>query len=322
MKYVRIEGSRKLSLFVEPMKAQLADRPAFDSQDWLFEIKWDGYRAIAEITKSARKLYSMNGLTFDKKFPPVFAALDSIKVDAIIDGEIVVFDAQGKPDFQLVQNYKGSDRYAIQYYVFDCIELKGKSIAHLPLVERKEKLKKVLPDSNVIRYCDHVETQGKELFEKMKEMGLEGMIGKRKDSRYLPGQRSPNWLKFKNVKIGEAVIVGFTVPKKSRKFFGSLVLAVYEKQKLILIGNVGTGFSDESLKDLHGKLSKLVRKTSPLDVPIKEADITWVDPKLVCNIKYTEITADGGVRHPVFNGLRIDKSPLEVHLELPKRVKK
>jgi len=318
MKYVKIQGSTKLSEFVEPMAAQLTDRGAFDSTDWLFEIKWDGYRAIAEIRKKGNRLYSRNGLTFDKAYPKIFNALSAIKAQAIIDGEIVVFDENGKPSFQKMQNYRNTDKYPIQYYVFDCVEIEGKSIANLPLLQRKELLKEILPESNYIKYCDHVEDEGKMLFEQMKKMGLEGMIAKRKDSAYHKGKRSPDWLKIKNIQGQEAIIVGFTEPKGSRKYFGSLLLAVKKKGKLVSIGNVGTGFTESILKDIHGKLKPLIRKTSPLDVPIKETpDITWVDAELVCNITFTEITDDGSARHPVFQGLRVDKIAQEVVLEKP-----
>jgi bifunctional non-homologous end joining protein LigD len=313
MKYVKIEGSRKLSSFVEPMKAQLTDQPAFDSPDWIFEIKWDGYRAIAEINKAGNKLYSRNGLTFDKAYTKIFDGLKAIKNEAIIDGEIVVFDEHGKPNFQKLQNYHNRDKYAIQFLVFDIIELQGKSLTNQPLVERKKILRELLPPSNLIRYCDHVENQGVVLFKQMQKMNLEGMIAKKKNSKYYIGRRTSHWLKIKNVQSQEAIIVGFTDPKGARQYFGSLLLAVKNKGKLVSIGNVGTGFNDKSLKDLHTKLKKIVRKTSPLDIPIKEMpDITWVEPDLVCNIKFSEITDDGSVRHPVFQGLRIDKSASEV----------
>jgi bifunctional non-homologous end joining protein LigD len=313
MKFVRIEGSRKLGSFIEPMKAQLSDRPAFDSEDWLFEIKWDGYRAIAEISKGAYKLYSRNGHTFDKAYPKVFAALSAIKKDTVLDGEIVVFDDSGKPSFQRLQNYNSRDKHLIQFYVFDIIELDGKMLVDTPLIERKEILRKMLPESNVIRYCDHVEDEGKMLFKEMQKMGLEGMIAKRKKSKYLIGKRTTDWLKIKNVQSQEAIIIGFTEPKGSRSSFGSLLLGMWKDDELVSIGNVGTGFTDRSLKELHSKLKKIVRNTTPLDVPIKETpDITWVEPVLVCNIKFTEITDDGSVRHPVFLGLRIDKSAKDV----------
>jgi bifunctional non-homologous end joining protein LigD len=320
MKYVRIEGSRKLTTFVSPMKAQLSDLPAFDNKHWLFEIKWDGYRAIAEIHKKELKLYSRNGLTFDKAYPKVFEALKAIKQDAVLDGEIVVYGEDGKPSFQRLQNYKNTDRYPIQYLVFDCLALKGKDLTGLPLIERKEILKKLIPESPVIIYCDHVEDYGKAFFLEIKKIGLEGIIGKKKLSTYQIGKRTSDWLKIKNVQGQEAIIVGFTQPKGSRSYFGSLVLAVKKKGKLVSIGNVGTGFTDRSLKELYQKLKPLERKTSPLDVPVKEAsDVTWVNPVLVCNIRFTEITEDGSVRHPVFEGLRIDKEAGEVTLEKPKK---
>jgi bifunctional non-homologous end joining protein LigD len=319
MKYVKIKGSHKLSSFIVPMMAQLTDRPAFDDADWIFEIKWDGYRAVAEIKKGDIKLYSRNGLTFDKAYPKVFEALKSVKKNAILDGEIVVFDEKGRPSFQKLQNYKSNDRYTIQYYVFDILELEGKSLTALSLIERKELLRKVIPKSDVILYCDHVDTEGRSLFREMKKMNLEGMIAKRKKSKYLIGKRTTDWLKIKNVQGQEAIIVGFTAPKGARSSFGSLLLAVKKRGKLVSIGNVGTGFTDKSLKELHVQLKKLIRKTSPLDVPIKEApDVTWVDPVLVCNIRFTEITEDGSVRHPVFQGLRVDKKADEVKLEKSK----
>lgn len=323
MKYVRIEGSRKLASFVEPMKAQLSDLPPFDSADWIFEIKWDGYRAIAETNSDGNRLYSRNGLTFDKAYPKVFESLKKIKKKVVIDGEIVVFDEKGKPNFQKLQNYRSNDKYTIQYYVFDIIYLDGKNITNLPVTERKEMLRKILPESEIILFCDHVDSEGKALFREMKKMNLEGMIAKRKNSKYYIGKRTPDWLKIKNVQSQEAIIVGFTEPKGARSSFGSLILAVKKRGKLVSVGNVGTGFTDKSLKELHTKLKKLIRKTSPLDVPIKQTpDITWVDPKLVCNVKYTEITDDGSIRHPVFQGLRIDKPAKDVELEQPAKKKR
>jgi bifunctional non-homologous end joining protein LigD len=320
MKYPRIEGGRKLTSFVSPMKAQLSDLPAFDSKDWLFEIKWDGYRAIAEVSKKETRLYSRNGLTFDNAYPKVFEALKAVKKDVVLDGEIVVYSEDGKPSFQKLQNYKNTDRYPIQYLVFDCLALKGKDLTSLPLVERKAILKKLLPESPVIMYCDHVEDYGKAFFAEVKKIGLEGIIAKKKLSTYQIGKRTSDWLKVKNVQGQEAIIVGYTEPKGSRNYFGSLVLAVKKKGKLVPIGNVGTGFTERSLKELHQKLKPLQRKTSPLGAAVKDAsDVTWVEPTLVCNIRFTEITKDGSVRHPVFEGLRVDKIAAEVVLEKPKK---
>jgi bifunctional non-homologous end joining protein LigD len=223
LKYVKIEGSKKLSSFIEPMKAQLSDLSAFDSPEWLFEIKWDGYRAIAEINKSGNKLYSRNGLTFDKAYPKVFDALKSIKRNVIIDGEIVVFDENGKPNFQKLQNYKSNDKYSIQYYVFDILELDGKSLIDYPLINRKTILKGIIPESNVIRYCDHVEDEGKTLFKEMQKMHLEGMIAKRKNSTYLVGKRSSDWLKIKNIQSQEALLLDL----RNRRVLGNILGRCY-----------------------------------------------------------------------------------------------
>jgi bifunctional non-homologous end joining protein LigD len=316
MKYVKIEGSKKLSSFIEPMKAQLSDRMPFNSDEWLFEIKWDGYRAIAEVNEKGKKLYSRNGLTFDKAYIKVFEALSELSLPVTLDGEIVVLGSNGQPDFNKLQNYNNKDKDKIQFYVFDVLEINGQDTTSLPLINRKELLKQLLPESDVIKYCDHLENDGKTFFTQMQQLGLEGMIAKRKKSKYLIGKRTSDWLKIKNVKTRDVVIVGFTEPKGSRSYFGSLVLAAYKDGELTSMGNVGTGFDEKTLKDLHQKLKKIVCKSSPLDVPIKEQpDISWVEPVLVCTVAFTEITADGSIRHPVFHGLRVDKSPKEIDFD-------
>jgi bifunctional non-homologous end joining protein LigD len=318
MRYRKIEGGEKLSSFIKPMLAQLTDQPAFDDPEWLFEIKWDGYRAIAEVKKGAVRLYSRNGLSFAKAYSKVYDALKKLKMDIILDGEIVVFDNDKKPSFQKLQNYSNNSSYTIHYFVFDCLSMGGKDITGLPLIERKAILKSTLPKDSVIRYCDHIEESGKAFFKELSKTEMEGMIAKRAASRYQMGKRNSDWLKIKNVKSDEAVIVGFTRPKGSRIGFGSLLLAQYENKKLKYIGNVGTGFTDDILKSLYKKLNLMVVPTSPLDFPIKPpADTSWVKPNLVCNLKFTEKTSDGMIRHPVFLGLRIDKAPREVVPEKP-----
>jgi bifunctional non-homologous end joining protein LigD len=313
MKHVTIKGGNKLQSFVKPMLATPTDRPPFDHPDWVFEIKWDGYRAVAEIDKKNIRFYSRNGLTFDKAYPKVYEALRTIKTSCTIDGEVVVFDKQGRPSFQLMQNYDSRSAVPIKYYVFDCLQIDGKDITGRPLRERKQLLQKLLPESSVIRYCDHVEGEGIAFYQQVEKSNLEGMIAKMGKSVYVRGKRSSDWLKIKNVKAEEVIIVGFTEPKGTRQYFGSLLLAVYDKRKLTYVGNVGTGFTDRLLKELHAKFSKHIRKKSPLDVPIKETpDITWIEPVFVCNVAFTEITGDGLIRHPVFQGLRVDKSPKEV----------
>lgn len=241
MKYVKIDGGKKLTSFISPMTATLSDQPAFDDPKWIFEIKWDGYRAIAELDGKNTRLYSRNGISYNKAFEKIYNELMKIPHKAIIDGEIVVF-RDGLPSFQAIQNYKSNSSLPIQFLVFDCLHLEGEDVMKLPLINRKELLKEFLPDNNFIRYCDHVEGDGIALFEQARKIKLEGIIAKKRDSKYYQDKRSKEWLKFKNLKIEDFKIVGWTDPKESRKHFGALLLAhnvddqlIYaEKSELVL----------------------------------------------------------------------------------------
>lgn len=320
MRYKKIEGAKKLEKFIRPMLAQPTERPAFNDPEWIFEIKWDGYRAIAELNGSGRKLYSRNGLSFAIAYKRIFDELGKIPHRAVLDGELVVIDEEGRPSFQKLQNYSSHSRLAIRYYVFDCLSLDGRDLTTLPLLKRKALLREIIADNEHIRFCDHIAGDGVAFFHAIEEQNLEGMIAKKADSLYLSGKRTPYWLKIRNIKQEEAIIVGYTAPKGSREGFGSLLLAQYQKKKLTYIGNVGTGFNTASLRDLLRKLKPLSRSTSPLDVPVKmPGDTTWVEPKFVCNVKFTEMTTDGILRHPVFLGLRFDKEPRQVAAEPPKK---
>ncbi|MBC7553107.1 MAG: DNA ligase D [Taibaiella sp.] len=290
---------------------------AFDSPDWVYEIKWDGYRAIAETKKKELRLYSRNGLSFSEDYPVIYEELQKIKREAVLDGEIVVMNEDGKPSFQLLQQYAEDNTKPICYYVFDCLSVDGESIEDKPLLQRKEILRSVLPESDFIRYCDHVEERGKDFFAAMKKMGMEGMIAKRADSTYIPDSRSANWLKVKNIIMEEAVIAGYTEGKGGRKHFGALVMGIYVRRKFTYIGHTGTGFNDKTLKDVWSKMQPLITNQSPFNgkVPVN-APVTWVKAVLVCNLKYSEITESGHRRHPVFMGLRNDKTASEVHAEV------
>jgi bifunctional non-homologous end joining protein LigD len=306
--YGKIEGGVKLTDFITPMMATLSDLPPFKHDDWLFEIKWDGYRAIAELNGDKTRFYSRNGLSYVKAYPKVFDELKKIKLKAVIDGEVVVLGANGMPSFQAIQNYKSTQKLPIQYYVFDCLSIDGQDMTKLPLINRKELLKEFLEENNIIRYCDHVEADGVSLFEHAKKVNIEGIIAKKVDSLYHPGKRTTDWLKIKNVNTDDFLIVGYTDPQASRQYFGSLMLAREVKGKLVYAGNVGTGFTAQSLKDLHNKLFPLTIRKSPLDVPIKEEKgMHWIEPVYSCQVQYTEITDEGLVRHPSFLGLRKDK---------------
>jgi bifunctional non-homologous end joining protein LigD len=303
--YGRIEGGSKLGSFISPMLATLSDDPAFDNPKWIYEIKWDGYRAVAELNGNDTRFYSRNGLTYQKAYPKVFNELVKIKTKAVIDGEVVVYDHNGKPSFNAIQNYNSRQNVAIQYQVFDCLELEGKDISKLQLVQRKELLKELLPESGIIKYCDHIEEQGMVLFEHASKIGLEGSIAKRADSKYFVGKRTKEWLKIKNALVEEFVITGWTDPQSSRKYFGALIIARKDKGKLIYAGEVGTGFTDKMLKDLYEKLKAKERRSSAMADTFKVLQsMHFVDPFYVCEVQYTEITADGHVRHPSFLRLK------------------
>jgi bifunctional non-homologous end joining protein LigD len=317
MRSVRSAGKEKLTSYFKPMLATLADSP-FDNTDWIYEIKWDGYRAIAEVQNSEVKLYSRNGLSFKTLYPTVAQALQKMRKDVVLDGEIVFINESGKPDFQKLQQYGETKRGHLIYYVFDCLQINGKSITHLPLIDRKRLLKDLLPKSDTIKFADHLQGNGIEFFNTAAAMDLEGIIAKRGSSIYTPGKRSPDWLKIKHHNIQEAIIAGYTEPRGSRSYFGALILAIRKNNILTYIGHTGTGFTQAILKDVYAKLQSLTRSDSPFKtkVPVN-TKVTWVEPKLVCNIKFTEVTQGGILRHPVFMGLRIDKVGKEVdHLEV------
>lgn len=293
------------------MLAKLHDRP-FDDPDWIFEIKWDGYRAIAETGSRGQRLYSRNGLSFEEYYPDIFEALRTIRTRAVIDGEIVALNEDGLPSFQLLQN-EGTQGAPLCYYVFDLLSVNGRSVESRPLTERKELLKALLPEHPLIRYCDHVAEKGKDFFKLLGKSGMEGMIAKRAVSKYLEGVRTTDWLKIKHVLTDEAVIAGYTEPRGSRKNFGALVLGTYKNGKLSYVGHTGTGFTNKTLREIYQRLQPLVTGENPFGerIPVN-APVTWVRPELVCNIKYTERTAGGNLRHPVFMGLREDKAAEEV----------
>ncbi len=308
-----LRSEKKFTDVITPMLAKQGET-AFSDPDWVYEIKWDGYRAIAECNKKEVRLYSRNGLSFMHKYENVVAALEELKLDAILDGEVVVLDPESKPNFQLLQHYPDvPENSTLMYYVFDILQFKGKDLYNLTLLERKEILKKIIPQDSIVRYCEHVANGGIEFFKWVSEQGLEGMMAKKADSRYYPGKRTTEWRKVRNHNMQEVVIGGFTEPQGGRMHFGSLVLGMYLDGKFIYVGNVGTGFDDKSLKELYGQMIKLQVEKSPFSEKVKDVKkVTFIKPELVCNIKFTEWTEERSLRHPVFMGLRVDKQAKEV----------
>ena len=310
------------------MLAKETEEP-FDDKDWLYEIKWDGYRAIAEINKGDVKLYSRNGNTFENSYPIVVDELRKIKPKAVLDGEIVVLNEEGHPEFQLLQHYEENTHRPIQFYAFDILFLNGHNTCELPLIERKELLQGIIPKNEVIKYSDHIMENGIAFFKATKEKNLEGIMAKKANSQYYIGKRTNEWLKIKNHRTQEAIICGYTKPGGARKYFGALVLGVKDGDlptgqagKLKYIGHTGSGFSQKSLKEMWDLLQPLKQTKSPFQEKVKtNMPVTWVKPKLICEMKFTEVTRDGILRHPIFLHLREDKSIKEVTMTQTKTVK-
>jgi bifunctional non-homologous end joining protein LigD len=302
---------------VKPMLATSTGRP-FDRVGWLFEIKWDGYRAIAEIEGGQVRLYSRNQLSLEERFAPLIASLQRLGHEAVLDGEVVVLDAAGKPRFQLLQDYQKSRLGHLVYCAFDVLYLAGHDLRKLPLVRRKEVLKQILPVDPQLVFSDHVEQHGKEFFNLISHQGLEGMMAKDGSSPYLIGQRTAAWFKIKIEQRQEAVIAGFTRPGGGRKHFGSLLLGVYEGKELVYVGHVGTGFNEALLRDIGRKLEPLVQPGCPFKKkPPANAPVSWVKPELVCEVSFREWTKDEVMRHPVFLGMREDRPAKSVRKETP-----
>lgn len=306
---------RPRSTRVSPMLAETADKP-FNRPGWVFEIKFDGYRAIAEVRNHEVKLYSRRQNTFADRYPAVVRQLAQIDHDVILDGEIVVLDEQGRSRFGLMQAYLKSGKGQIAYFVFDLLELDGHDLRDLPLVRRKELLQQVLPELPIIKISDHIEEHGVDFYRAVVAKGLEGTIAKRADSRYLEGRRSPSWLKLKAHMRQEAVIGGFTEPRGARKGFGSLILGVYEDDRLVYIGRAGGGFDGTTLDDVYARVKALEQKECPFTKrPATDTKPHWVKPELVCEIEFQEWSHEGHVRQPIFQGLREDKDPKTVRKE-------
>ena len=317
--------------FIEPMKARLVDEPPKHG-DWLYELKFDGIRAMA--IKSDRKvsLISRNGNKLDARFPEIVEAVKNLPVrEYVIDGEVVALDEDGRSSFQLLQGLEMEGRKApLRFYVFDLLQLDGKSLLGLPLEQRKQVLAKICENvGDPIRYSGEISGDVKSLLAEVKRRGLEGLIGKQRNSVYEPGRRSGTWIKLKCVNEQEFVIGGYTPPAGSRKYFGAILVGYYEIGKLRFAGKVGSGFTEKSLSMLHKKFREEEHGDCPfVDLPSKQGGewvqgitpsmmkkMHWVNPKFVAEIKFAEWTRDQKLRQPVFLGMREDKAATEVKRE-------
>jgi bifunctional non-homologous end joining protein LigD len=323
---------RPMPTTIHPMLAESIEKP-FDDQDWLFEIKWDGYRAIAFIENGKVRLVSRNQNELTARYPELKDMPEFIKAKtAVLDGEVVALDADGRASFSLMQQRTGfrpgGKRAAakadvpVLYYAFDLLYLDGYDWRRVPLVDRKKKLASLTTTGDSLRYSDHYEAQGKALFEIARSKKLEGILAKKRNSCY-EERRSREWLKIKIRHRMECVIGGYTEPEGTRAHFGSLVLGLYDKQgRLIHVGQVGSGFDQKLLTEISKLLRKIETKRNPFYGEVEALrQVSWVKPELVAEIEYAEWTegANTGsgpkLRAPVFCGLRDDKDPKECVLE-------
>ena len=321
-------GAPKRNVRVEDTELMLAetrDEP-FSKAGWLFEVKLDGYRMRAACQGGAPILYSRKGLDFTESFPEIARAIKAIPFEGVIlDGELVVLNESGHPSFNKLQaraklGAREAKRAAIEspatLYVFDLLAFEGYDLRKLPLIKRKEILQKILPPTGPLRYSEHFAKNGEALYEQVVNLGLEGIVAKKADSPYRSG-RSSDWLKIRADRIDDFVVVGFSKPKGSRGGFGSLHVGAYQDGRLIYCGRAGSGFSGDQLSEISATLQSLVRKTPPCDPPEngalpKGTDHTWVEPRLVCDVRYKEFTKDGLLRQSVFVRFRDDKKPEDV----------
>jgi bifunctional non-homologous end joining protein LigD len=307
------------------MLAHLQEQP-FSGPEWIFEIKYDGVRVLAERNGDTVELYGRNGTVITNRYPEITEAVKRLPVERfVIDGEIVALDERGQPSFQRLQArmhlthprdvQQAMSVVPVEGIFFDCLALEGQDLRSLALLERKEFLKRLLPPLGRARYSDHIAEAGKDFFAAASERGLEGIIAKKANSRYVGG-RSRDWIKIKCQRQQEFVIGGYTDPQGGRSYFGALHLGLYQDKRLIYISKVGTGFDSRTLKLIWEKMQPMARAESPFEErsPMGRGN-HWVEPALVCEVRFSDWTDDGGIRHPTFLGLRPDKKAEECRKE-------
>ena len=318
------------------MKAKLVEKPPA-SGDWIYELKFDGIRLIAIKDQQKVSLLSRNQNDLSARFPEIVDVVRNFPAEeCVVDGEVVALDEQGRSSFQLLQAREMEGRKSpVYFYAFDLLQLDGKSLVSLPLEARKNVLENLCAsaDDPRIRYSGAIDGNANQLLKEVQRRGLEGIIGKLRDSLYEAGRRSGAWVKLKCVNEQEFVIGGYTPPQGARKYFGAVLVGYYKNRDLVFAGKAGTGFTTKSLAALHKKFRAEERAECPfVDLPSKQngqwvlgitpsmmKKIHWINPKFVAEIKFAEWTRDGKLRAPVFMGLRDDKKPGEVVREAPPR---
>ena len=330
-KLLRKGRSSAIPANIDPMLATLVDETPVDEQNWIYEIKWDGYRAIAYLNKGVVDIRSRNNKSFNEKFYPVYEALKKWDVRAVIDGEIIVVNDEGMPDFSDLQLWRSEADGQLAFYLFDILWLEAVNVMNLPLEDRHRLLQAIIPGkNNIIKLSEQFSTSGKEFFSLAEQLKLEGIFAKKFGSIYTPGSRSRDWLKIKTEKRQEFVIGGYTKNENTSKLFSALLVGLYENGEFHFVTPVGTGFNIAIQKDILKKLKPDETKICPFieepeyNKPSRfrpnppKAEVTWVKPKLVAEVSFREVTKDGAIRHPSFKGLREDKKPGSVVREVPK----
>jgi len=307
---------------VSPMLCTLTKDPVTDP-DYLFEVKWDGYRIISYVNKGSVRMDSRSALDYTKKYPLVVKALKDLKKDMVLDGEVVVFNKEGLPDFDALQLYNGHDS-PISYCVFDLLWLNGYNLMHLPLTDRKEMLRNIVKGNKILKFSESF-YDGEALYQHMLDKNLEGIVAKKKESDYLPGVRSYEWLKIPTRKRQEFVIGGWAESQNGRAF-RSLLFGAYEGKKLKWIGRSGGGYKQKEMPGILKQLKALEIEESPFENQVldtKSARTHWVKPDLVANFEFATWTKSGRIRKPAtFLGFRKDKKARQVVREVPVQVKR
>jgi len=315
---VKRQSKERFPERISPMLCTLV-KEVPDSADYLYEIKWDGYRIIGYAKGGKVRLHSRSALNYTAKYPLVEQAIKALKRDVIFDGEVVVFNEEGRPDFDALQRYNGQ-KTPITYCVFDLLWLDGKSMMDKPLSERKEILQQLVKGNPNLKFSESF-SDGPALYQKMLDTNMEGIVAKRKDSVYIEGERGYSWLKTPTRKRQEFVIGGWAESERGRSF-RSLLFGAYEKGKLIWIGRSGGGYKEKDMPGILKKLKAIERGDSPFVNKVldtKGAVMHWVDPKLVANFEFATWTKSGRIRKPAtFLGFRLDKKPKQVVREVPK----
>jgi bifunctional non-homologous end joining protein LigD len=315
---------------IHPMLATLVDDP-FSDPEWIFETKWDGFRAVCFVKGGKVRFLSRNQIEMTPQYPELADVGKQVEAkEAILDGEIVALDQDGMPRFQLLQPRVGRKsglqslrgKGKIVYYVFDLLYCDGYDLTRCSVVDRKQMLEQILRPSSSMKLSEYIEADGKAFFKEIEKFNLEGMIAKRANSPYVP-KRSSDWLKVKTIQRSEVVVGGYTEPRGSRSYFGALVVGLYKDHELHYVAHVGGGFNQRTLADIYELMQPLKTKQGAfVDAPKTNEPVQWLKPKLVAEVKFSEWTADARLRHPVFVGLREDKRPADCRFEFERETER